>query len=138
MYRIWLAWLVSAMSRSRLAHVAIGYDGVVLDPDVAGNRFWPEFSFTDKFPGDRLIGWFTVPITRPIDVDRVPFNIPKRALPAFIRALSRGRVRLGSQDCVCVVSDMLREGGIDVPSNIVMPQGLFDWLERCGFPYGRP
>lgn len=129
-YRWWLAGLIRILTRSRLTHCAIGYDGAVLEPDMRGNRFWPLIPFAHSFP--HIVCAFDVRVSAPIDLDAFSPGVPKRALPTFLRWLTRGRSG-STEDCVCTVVACLAQGGVAVPRHVVSPQHLHDWLLDNGF-----
>jgi hypothetical protein len=124
-----LTWMTTRVSRSPLAHCMIGHNGAVLDPSLAGNQFWPFIPFVLEYPA---LAWaIKVPLHKPIDLDQYRPNIPKRIWPTILRWWSGGR--WPTEDCVCVVCDLLRDGGISVPQRIYKPVQLYEWLKAHGY-----
>lgn len=113
------------------AHVAVGCNGVVLDPHISGNRFWPLIAFTLAYP--TLLGCYEVPTPRPPDLDRFPPRGPKSPWPTILRWLTRGR--WPTEDCVAVAVDVLRHAGVDVPPRTYNPRQLAAWLQAQGYRY---
>lgn len=130
---IFLAWLIRTLTRSNITHVAIGYDGAVLDPDQGGTRYWPTIRFAMEYP--RIIGCYTVPVTRPIDLDRYQGRWPVPVLPSIVKYFTAGNVT--TRDCSCTVADALRQGGVKVPKSAYSPVRLFRWLAQQGYDYER-
>ncbi len=128
-YFWFLSWLVRFITRSELAHVSIGYDGAVLHPGILDNEYWPQIAYTLKYP--TLVCAFTVPLKQPIDLDRYPSG-QKQVWPTIMRWMLRGRGP-ATQDCTCIVIDCLRSGGVPVPTTLVSPQALYDWLKENGY-----
>jgi len=126
-----LTLAIRRLSGSAMTHCAIGYGGAVLNVTLRGNQFWPILAFAACWP--RLCRVFEVPIDRAIDLDRYPAGDRKRIFPSIARWLTRGLVR--TSDCVCITSELLRDGGVHVPNYIVSPVQLHDWLMARGFRY---
>lgn len=129
----WLSVVVKTLTRSELTHVAVGIDGVVLDPTVRGNRFWPIRAYAKAYP--RLKAIFEIQVDAKSTSEifrRYEGGGKKPAIPTFIRWATGGRWPW-TTDCVCIAIDVLRSIGIDAPRRIVSPQALFDWLDRSGF-----
>lgn len=115
------------VGRSELVHVAIGYDGAVLDPSYRGNKAWPLIPYIEQYPG--LTRIFEVPVARPVDLERYPLNRRKAIWPTLLR-MSTLTMSGPTEDCVCIVADALRRAGVPVPHSILTPRGLHDWLNR--------
>jgi len=130
-YRWSLAWLIRHVGGGdlELCHVVIAYQGAVLDPSISGNRFWPTQRYIGAANALRLA--YFVPLDRPIDLDRYPPCGRKPILPTFLRWWTGGR--WPTQDCVTVVCDMLRAGGIPVPPRTWKPITLQQWLESQAY-----
>lgn len=130
-YASLLAWLTRALTRSKLAHCAVMSRGVVLDPAIGGDQLWKAEEFFARYPTLREV----VAVTVPADI-AIPQLDPwgrRRALPSIFRLITRGRVR--TRDCVERVAHVLRLCGLTVPTNIVSPQQLHDWLVQQGCPH---
>jgi hypothetical protein len=113
---------VRLLTRSELAHVAIGDGEVVLDPGIRGERAWSQIVFERFFP--TLDSRISVPISGQFDLADYEMDPrPKPAWPSWRRWVTRGRTP--SRDCVAVVSDLLRQAGIDVPPRLTTPIELF-------------
>lgn len=125
-YHAFLSALTRWVTGSPLAHCAIGYNGVVLDPGIRGNRFWPIHTFCVYFP--TLAYGIEVELDRPVYLDAYDHGGPKPVLPTLIRWWTGGRWR--TQDCVCITCDLLRSGGVDVPKRIYQPVQLYRWLKE--------
>jgi hypothetical protein len=119
------------VSRSDIAHVAVGYDGAVLDQAIAGGRFWPFEPFLCYYPC--LIGVFVVPIRTVPDLDRHYYPGRNPIWPTFMRWWTFGRVQ--TRDCVCITVTILRDAEYIVPRNVVTPIQLYNWLKTQGFEY---
>lgn len=126
-----LAWLTRTITRSRLAHVSIGHNGVVLDPDIKGNRAWPLVVYVSNYP--TLVCAFSIKTPDSPPLDSLPLNNRKPVLPTLLRWWTGGRVH--TEDCVCITVDMLRAAGVDVPKRIYQPIQLHRWLHDQGYPH---
>jgi hypothetical protein len=126
-----LSWLVRVFSRSPIAHVSIGFEGAVLEPSIHGNRFYPLTWYAVKYP--TLIGAMNVPLRAVIDLDRHPPRGPKSPWPTVRRVVLFGAAEV--DDCLCIVRECLRQGGLKVPNHILSPAALCRWLTRRGHRY---
>jgi len=126
--RCLLAAIVRFTTRSEIAHVAFGCDGVVLETGGLGSRFWPLLAYSAL--NQSLLGVFElrVPVIPVLDKISLP---PTRIFPSLLRLVTRGRTR--ADDCVCVVVRLLRVSGVLVPSAIVTPKSLVAWLHAQGY-----
>lgn len=127
-----LGWFIRWLTQFPSAHVAIGYDGAVLDPTFAGNYFYAIDAYAIAYKG--LIGIVEVPISQPIDLEMFPVGKPKHAIPTIIRWWTVGNWPV-TEDCVQIVSACLRQGGVKVPDRILSPRQLFLWLMKQGYHY---
>lgn len=125
-YYWFLAWLVRTLTISKLAHVSIGYDGAVLHPGLIDNEYWPQIVYTLRYP--TLVCAFTVPVDAPLDLRRYPVGC-QTIWPSVRKWLLCGYAPT-TTDCVCIVKDCLRQGGVMVPRRVISPQDLHDWLEK--------
>lgn len=122
-----LAAMTRTLSRSSLAHVAIGDDDVVLDPALQGDRVWPRLAFEQHFP--TLAARFTLPAAQGFAIhDRHVDLRRKRVVPSLARLASRGR--WPAHNCVSEVINVLREAGVAVPPRTVSPIQLYAHLLR--------
>ena len=123
---ITLTGLIRWLSRSEFTHVAVGCEstGAVVSPVLTGNQFWPLIPFIQGYPD--IVEMVRVPIARPLNLDRIGPGGPKPALPTVLRWVTRGRVR--TTDCCCIVVELLRDSGVNVPRHIVTPGQLRHWL----------
>lgn len=126
-----LGWFIRFVTRFPSSHVAVGYAGATLDPTFAGNYFYPMDAYAIWYKG--LIGIFEVPIAFPIDLERFPVGRHKQVIPTVIRWLTFGN--WPTEDCVQVVAECLRQGGVRVPDRILSPRQLFMWLMKKGYHY---
>lgn len=126
-----ISTLVRILTRSRLDHVAISYRDLALDPAMPGSRIWFATEFVARYPG--LVGVFEVPLLDEIQLRRWEDIHPKRPMPVFWHWLTRGLIP--SKDCVSIVRECLRTGGIAVPREITTPRRLFEYLTKRGFEY---
>ena len=114
-----LGRLVQVLTWSRFSHVAIEQHDVVLDP-------WMEevlyFNLDDYLRVPRVVVQVAVDNYMDLMID----TKPKPLLPTFARALTFGMAR--SFDCVSIVSDCLRQGGVNVPGHLYSPAQLWRWL----------
>lgn len=120
-----VTWLVGILSRSEHAHVAVAFDGAVLNPFAGGDRWYGLEQYLEHYPG--LNAAVRVPIDGdPGLADR--WRGRRRIWPSLLRWATGGRVR--SEDCVSVACDILREHGTPPPPRIVTPDQLLRWLTR--------
>lgn len=126
-----LSAVVRVLTRSPLAHCAVGFGGAVLDPAYGGDRFWPMVTFVTRYP--TLVGAYILPAKAAPDMDAVADPRPKRALPTFVRWLIGGRIQ--TRDCVFQVRRVLAQAGIVVPDSVVSPHQLFNHLANLGARY---
>jgi len=131
--RRWIRWWIRTLTRSRLYHVAVGYDGVVLNPTLAGVMYHAQIAFESDYP--HLAVAVDVPAAYPIDLgyyeDRV--GRPIDPWPTVVRWLRRGRGPW-TADCVCVALECLTAAGVEAPAAIVSPSQLLQWALLRGFP----
>jgi len=126
--------LIRWITRSAITHVLIEYDDVVLDPMFTRNKYWPADTFEKKYPGRRV--FFRFQSDKPLDLAKWEQCKPMSPITAsvwgttfrLILFFSRGRIRF-SEDCVSIAVDALSSAGIEVPTGIVSPQQLLNWLE---------
>lgn len=121
-----LCRLAELATGSNLLHVCIGFGGAVLDPSVAGQRFWGSTPFTLAYPGLKLA--VVVRLKRPIDLEAGLDTHPRSRLWVVLRWLTRGR--WPCRDCVQEVARHLRAGGLDIPCRITTPEELLDALRK--------
>ena len=125
-----LASLIRFVTNSEVCHVAIGCNGVVLETGPRGTLFWPFWIYAMN---RSLVGVFGIEVEKlpPIELVMLP---PTPVLPSLLRLLTFGL--WPADDCVCVVSRLLRQAGVAVPPRIVTPKALVAWLKSQGFTYG--
>lgn len=123
-----LVWSTWCLSGSWIAHVAVGTDGVMLEPRAEGDRFYALAPYLEHYP--TLVRWYEVPI-EPIDLEAVAILRPKRVWRSFLRRLTGGRVQ--SDDCSQIAIRALEAGGVDVPRRLNTPAQLDRWLRAQGF-----
>lgn len=125
--------LIKTLSMSTIYHVAIGYDGGVVNPTMDGVFCHPQDQFEDEEP--YLAFCVTVPTTHRIDPGYFDCwrGQPIRPWPSIFRWIRRGRGPL-LYDCVCIALACLDAAGIDVPFTIVTPAALLKWLRSEGYP----
>lgn len=111
---------------SPLIHVAMAYRGAVLDPSIDGDTFYPEayYAMVNKHWQVRV----DVPVWPGIDLDRNVNTLPRPAWKTVLRWASLGLYR--TRDCVSVVAEHFRIAGVNVPTWIVAPHDLAEWLLR--------
>lgn len=128
-----LCWLIRTCSRSPIAHCAIGFEGVVLDPSMHGNRYWPIYAYATSYPG--LLGSVTVQLGQSIDLARYEEPTPRRKSPwpTVAKLLLFGALR--TADCVCTVRSCLSQANIRVPHHVLSPAALRRWLQSQGGIY---
>lgn len=121
-------WIFSASQRSSLCHVAWGdtANGVVINPGFEGNTLWPLRFFAMAYPN--IDCCITVQVQGHIDLDQYPLREPRRSWPTIIRWLLMGCTP--ADNCVTLVSDILRQGGVNVPKRLQTPIALHDWLVK--------
>ena len=107
--------IIRFVTRSDLAHVAIGDGNCVMDPSQRGDRFVPEMKYATLVPTLAFVVEVTLP--RPIDWHN------------WQPSPSRHRLSFA---CVRVVKTVLARGGVVVPWHIVSPRGLFSHLVHQG------
>lgn len=135
-YHAWLQWLIRRLGRSEFTHVAIGqcsswYDGVVFDVTIKGHALWPLLGYVQLRPVTDIYEFDT---DRMIDFDRYMPGERKRALPTFLRWLTRGR--WPARDCVTLTAECLRHAGVDVPVRMTTLRQLHDWITDQGWKHG--
>lgn len=129
-----ICWIIRVLTLSRLVHCSIAVDGYpygVIDMTLRGTRFYPHGPYANHYPG--LVIRFDIDLPRPPDMTlfEEPRPVPKSVWPIVLRWLTRGRTK--SIDCVTVVAQTLRSGGIGVPDRIVSPRQLCRWLISQGY-----
>ena len=124
-------WIMIANGGSRIIHCAFGdsANGVVINPGLDdGNTLWALRAYAMVYP--RIDGAITVHVQGHIDLERYPLRKPRRAWPTILRWLTMGLTP--ADNCVTLVADCLRQGGMTVPRRIQTPQALHDWLLQHG------
>lgn len=125
--RVLVAWIVS-ITRSPIVHVAIEYDGAVLNPTYKSLQYFPTSQFVVKYP--QLHTAFKVRLRHVIDLDTVNHK-PMSCLNTWVKWLTRGMVR--TNDCTCIARNLLIQAGYDVPRRVVSPIQLYQWCIQHGF-----
>ncbi len=132
-----VSWLVRTITVSPVCHCMIGFDGVVLDPSLAGMRYWQSTQGVIRhYP--TLYALFRVPFQYDIDLDLDYFQecvgVSQPIFPRLLRLVRFGR---GPKiyDCLCVALACLEAGGVPVDPHISTPAGLYRWLRKKGYPY---
>lgn len=137
-YRLWsrpfgrrkLALVLHRLTRcGSPMHCAVTINGVVLDPQINGDRFWPATAYILRYPG--LTEVFRVPAPCSVNLDTVADLRPKNILPSLLRRLTFG-LWPAPRDCVQTVRRVLSRAGIPTP-NLTTPRQLRDWLAAQRF-----
>lgn len=122
--------LATVLLRSKTVHVAIGDGDTVGSCSAGWSGTLPQADYTAR-NGDYIAGHFKVRLASPIRVANVASIRPVTSLfPSLLAHLTFGR--FPCHNCVTVVSDLLREGGIDVPRGTYSPKQLHKFLEERG------
>ena len=125
-YDLLLCWLIRKLGKSHRAHICVGINGGVLDPQIKGNCWWAELYFINTYPS--LLEFVEIQAERLPDCNRVQPRGRRSAWPTFIRWLARGRA--GADDCLTVALDLLKSAGVHVDPRTHTIQGLYDQLTR--------
>lgn len=125
-YDLLLCWLIRTLGRSHRAHICIGMDGAVLDPQIKGNCWWAELYFVSTYPS--LLEYVEVRAKHIPGHDRVQARGRRPAWPTFKRWLTRGRTE--ADDCLTVTLGLLKSAGIEVDPKTHTIQALYDQLIR--------
>ena len=129
-------WLLRQMARiirigslSRIAHVAIGFDGIVLNHAYDGAYYMLTKGYLAT--NQTLCATLRIPLKRAIDFGQFDylFGVPIRPWPTFLRWLRRG-YGPWTTDCLCTVMSCLKDGGVGVPRRIATPAALHKYLMR--------
>lgn len=123
-YDLLLCWLIRKLGRSHRAHICVGINGGVLDPQIRGNYWWAELEFVATYPS--LLEYVEIQAPDPPDEDSVKQRGRRPAWPTFLRWLSRGRTR--ADDCLTVTLGLLRSAGVQVSPRTHNIQRLYDQL----------
>ena len=119
-----LCLLIRKLGRSPMAHICVGIDGGVIDPQINGNVWWAELEFVKTYPS--LLRYVSVPAPKQPDAGWIQDRGRRPALPTLIRWLTRGRTT--ADDCLTVALRLLRSAGIDVDPRTHTVQKLYDQL----------
>lgn len=103
--------IARAVGCSGVGHVAVGFNGYVLDPQLAGDRVCTLDVYVLKYPGLRF--WAEVP----------------GELPFSIHHLARG---YRGRRCVQTACRVLRLAGHGVP-DFRLPSTLLEWVRSNGY-----
>ena len=108
--RIGISWLIRTLSHSPIAHAAISYKGIVLDPTLAGIRFYPLTLYAHH---PALLYAVSIPISGPINLGAYQPGQPigLRSWMVWARWLTRGHWPKGD-DCLTPVLELLESAGI--------------------------
>ena len=126
-----VSWWARFLTATPFAHCVVSHDGVVLDPSLKGNRFWPVIQYVLRHPG--LTHGYRVPASadpKLDDFEGVEYDAPP-VVPTLLRWLTRGF--WPANDCVATTTTCLRRAGVSVPTWIVTPRQLSDWLWHRGY-----
>lgn len=123
-YDLLLCWLIRTLSRSHRAHICIGIDGGVIDPQIGGNVYWPEISFVTSYPS--LLEYVEIDTPRPASEELVKPRGRRPAWPTFIRWVTRGQTQ--ADDCLTVAIMLIRSAGVGIDPRTRTPQKLYDQL----------
>jgi hypothetical protein len=129
--------LIKFIIGSRLSHVLIEYDGIVLDSQFTGVRYWAADNFRKVYPGRRV--YINMLANTEPDLSRYEPPAPWGPIKAvlygtitrFLVYITRGKVRL-ADDCVAIANSALREAGHPVPHSITTPVQLLARLKEEG------
>jgi hypothetical protein len=127
--RFW-GWFVRWLTWSPGEHICTGYDGIVVDPLYAGDHLWQLNGFVRRYPIRVCV---SIRVLYPIDMRA--FDRPKVTKNRWLPILFwlTGIPRFRSDDCLGVAVECLRAAGIDAPTTIRTPGGLFRWLRSEGY-----
>jgi hypothetical protein len=123
--------IISCCTGSRLVHVAIGNEKVVLSVSLGGISYWPKASYEWAFPG----------VTHYVDLEGDPVDFemfksgvgqPRQYWPTLWRWLRRGQTSL-TADCLCTTAVVLWCAGVAIPPDIVSPAQLLEWFKAHGY-----
>lgn len=103
--------IARAVGCSCVGHVAVGFNGYVLDPQLRGDRVYARDVYVLKYPGLRF--WAEVP----------------GELPFSIHQLARG---YRGRRCVQTACRVLRLAGQPVPE-FRLPSTLLEWIRDHGY-----
>lgn len=103
--------IARAARRSDVGHVAVGYRGYVIDPQLAGDRVYPRDLYVLAYPG--LLYWAEVPGTLPFSIHRLARDYPGRR-------------------CTQTACRVLRLAGHQVP-DFRLPGTLKEWIRTNGY-----
>ena len=120
---------------SRTCHCAFGTAGIVVDMSyINGVRFFDAEDLERFHPS--VTDRFAVPLSRAPDLSlwNRYAGVPYRFMPVVRRCLSFNRTEF-VYDCVCIVLSCLRMGGVNVPTRIATPGGLWRWCRGRGYPH---
>ena len=132
-YHRFLLIFIRVVTRSRDVHVAVEFDGAVINRRFGGDRVWPRIFYWLYYPG--LTDYFIVPVKKYIDLQPFVKPEPKGAMPTILRFFVSSR--LPADDCVTLAVDVLREGGVNMTGPVVTPAQLRSELWRVAIEHGR-
>lgn len=128
--------VVSRLWRTRLRHVLIERNGVVLDVQWRTSTVYISEFFQQKYP--RVIGSFDFPAGamaisghRPVDEPVKPWLLQN--LRFYLMLASFGIYR--TESCIDVAGDYLRDAGVDVPRSVWRPHRLVLHLLESGYEW---
>lgn len=119
----------ATLTGSRLVHVCVGTDSVVLEPSWTGDKFWPFVPFVYKFPS--LTWAVLIPTNNAPQFKQVPRRSRRSAWPTLARFATLGLTN--ADDCVTSTTGVLASAGVTVPRTVVSPKQLLAWLRSQGF-----
>lgn len=104
--------IARVLARSPVGHVAVGFNGYVLDPQLKGDRVYQRDAYVLKYPGLRF--WAELP-------GELPFPI-----------LGLARAYPGRR-CTQTACRVLRLAGHRIP-DLTLPGALLEWTRAHGYP----
>lgn len=113
------------------AHVAVGYDGVVLDPGIRGNTLWGLSVYESKYPG--LVCRFSCQVPADPCFDRFALGERKSWIRTAAHWACRW-LRPNDADCVQTVRLAMTNAGVRVPP-LCTPRSLYRWLQHRRWPH---
>ena len=126
--------IIRVLTLSPICHCMIGFEGAVLNPNLAGVLYWPHDTAIRHFPS--LYAVFRVPVQHNPGLKSFEkfVGVAQPAIPRLIRWLRFGRGPW-VYDCLCIALACLKNAGVPVDPHISTPAGLYRWLKQKGYAH---